>query len=88
VSAQEAGLLPISQHALKFHGRLAYHDYEGIALGLDNALAGGQALRVPGVQVQALTAEQFETADSAEIVQLTWQAARRLIDAQAAQFQS
>lgn len=32
VSAQEAGLLPISQHALKFYGRLAYHDYEGIAL--------------------------------------------------------
>lgn len=35
VSAQQGGLLPISQHALRFHGRLAYHDYEGIALGLD-----------------------------------------------------
>jgi ribulose-5-phosphate 4-epimerase/fuculose-1-phosphate aldolase len=34
VSAQKAGLLPISQHALKFHGHLAYHDYEGIALDL------------------------------------------------------
>ncbi|CAB3787627.1 hypothetical protein LMG28688_02506 [Paraburkholderia caffeinitolerans] len=32
VSAQEQGLLPISQHALKFYGKLAYHDYEGIAL--------------------------------------------------------
>lgn len=32
VSAQEEGLLPISQHALKFYGRLSYHDYEGIAL--------------------------------------------------------
>lgn len=32
VSAQEHGLLPISQHALKFHGKLGYHDYEGIAL--------------------------------------------------------
>lgn len=32
VSAQRCGLLPISQHALKFHGHLAYHDYEGIAL--------------------------------------------------------
>ncbi|MBR8257558.1 class II aldolase/adducin family protein [Burkholderia ambifaria] len=32
VSAQEEGLLPISQHALKFYGRLGYHDYEGIAL--------------------------------------------------------
>ncbi|WP_434652491.1 class II aldolase/adducin family protein [Pseudomonas sp. R3-56] len=32
VSAQEDGLLPISQHALKFYGKLAYHPYEGIAL--------------------------------------------------------
>ncbi|RJG13577.1 class II aldolase/adducin family protein [Pseudomonas cavernicola] len=32
VSAQEEGLLPISQHALKFYKRLGYHDYEGIAL--------------------------------------------------------
>lgn len=35
VSAQQDGLLPISQHALKFYGRLAYHGYEGIALDLD-----------------------------------------------------
>jgi ribulose-5-phosphate 4-epimerase/fuculose-1-phosphate aldolase len=32
VSAQKDGLLPISQHALKFYGRLSYHPYEGIAL--------------------------------------------------------
>ncbi len=35
VAAQKHGLLPISQHALKFYGRLAYHGYEGIALDLD-----------------------------------------------------
>lgn len=35
VSAQEHGLLPISQHALKFYGCLGYHGYEGIALDLD-----------------------------------------------------
>jgi len=35
VSAQEHGLLPISQHALKFYEKLAYHQYEGIALSLD-----------------------------------------------------
>jgi ribulose-5-phosphate 4-epimerase/fuculose-1-phosphate aldolase len=35
VSAQENGLLPITQHALKFYGKLSYHDYEGIALDLD-----------------------------------------------------
>ena len=32
VSAQKHGLLPISQHAMKYYGHLAYHDYEGIAL--------------------------------------------------------
>lgn len=31
VSAQPAGLLPASQHALRFYGHLAYHDYEGLA---------------------------------------------------------
>jgi ribulose-5-phosphate 4-epimerase/fuculose-1-phosphate aldolase len=35
VSAQQDGLLPISQHALIVLPRLAYHDYEGIALNLD-----------------------------------------------------
>lgn len=34
VSAQEAGLLPLSQHALIVLPQLAYHDYEGIALNL------------------------------------------------------
>jgi len=32
VAAQAEGLLPISQHALKFYNRIGYHDYEGIAL--------------------------------------------------------
>jgi ribulose-5-phosphate 4-epimerase/fuculose-1-phosphate aldolase len=35
VSAQKQGLLPISQHALRFYGRLSYHGYEGIALDLE-----------------------------------------------------
>jgi ribulose-5-phosphate 4-epimerase/fuculose-1-phosphate aldolase len=35
VSAQKDGLLPLSQHALIVLPRLAYHDYEGIALNLD-----------------------------------------------------
>ena len=35
VIAQKQGLLPISQHALRFYGRMAYHGYEGIALDLD-----------------------------------------------------
>jgi ribulose-5-phosphate 4-epimerase/fuculose-1-phosphate aldolase len=35
VSAQKDGLLPLSQHSMKFYGRLAYHGYEGIALDLD-----------------------------------------------------
>lgn len=35
VSATQEGLLPISQHALIALPQLAYHDYEGIALDLD-----------------------------------------------------
>ncbi|MBF8780248.1 class II aldolase/adducin family protein [Pseudomonas fulva] len=35
VSAQRDGLLPISQHALGFYSRVTYHEYEGVALDLD-----------------------------------------------------
>ena len=35
VAAQKDGLLPLSQHALIIGTMLAYHDYEGIALNLD-----------------------------------------------------
>jgi ribulose-5-phosphate 4-epimerase/fuculose-1-phosphate aldolase len=35
VAAQKKGLLPLSQHALAVLPGLAYHDYEGIALNLD-----------------------------------------------------
>jgi len=35
VSSQKDGLLPLNQWSLQFTDRLAYHDYEGIALDLD-----------------------------------------------------
>ncbi|MCI3273948.1 class II aldolase/adducin family protein [Streptomyces cylindrosporus] len=35
VAAQRDGLLPVNQMSLEFHGRLGYHDYEGVALDLD-----------------------------------------------------
>jgi len=35
VAAQEQGLLPISQHAMRFTNSIGYHDYEGLALELD-----------------------------------------------------
>lgn len=35
VSAQADGLLPLDQHAMMVCGDVAYHDYEGIALDLD-----------------------------------------------------
>ncbi|HEX5777059.1 MAG TPA: class II aldolase/adducin family protein, partial [Caulobacteraceae bacterium] len=35
VAAQAEGLLPLSQHALIVMSNIAYHDYEGIALNLD-----------------------------------------------------
>jgi ribulose-5-phosphate 4-epimerase/fuculose-1-phosphate aldolase len=35
VASQEQGLLPISQHAMRLYGQLCYHDYEGIALDIE-----------------------------------------------------
>ena len=35
VACLKEGLMPLTQHALKFYGHLAYHDYEGVALDLD-----------------------------------------------------
>ncbi|MEJ0041496.1 MAG: class II aldolase/adducin family protein [Rhizomicrobium sp.] len=35
VSAQKDGLLPLDQHAMMIAGEMAYHDYEGVALDLD-----------------------------------------------------
>jgi ribulose-5-phosphate 4-epimerase/fuculose-1-phosphate aldolase len=35
VAAQSEGLLPISQTAMAVYNRLSYHDYEGIAVDLD-----------------------------------------------------
>jgi ribulose-5-phosphate 4-epimerase/fuculose-1-phosphate aldolase len=35
VSTQSEGLLPLNQHALRWYNRIAYHDYEGIALDLE-----------------------------------------------------
>ncbi len=50
VSAQACGLLPISQYALQFYNRVAYHDYEGLAFDraecerLGNDLGDKQAM--------------------------------------------
>ncbi|MGW7521296.1 class II aldolase/adducin family protein [Streptomyces sp. NPDC054796] len=35
VAAQREGLLPLSQMSMEFYGRVGYHDYEGVALNLD-----------------------------------------------------
>jgi ribulose-5-phosphate 4-epimerase/fuculose-1-phosphate aldolase len=35
VASQKQGLLPLNQHAMRFHNRIGYHDYEGVALDLD-----------------------------------------------------
>jgi ribulose-5-phosphate 4-epimerase/fuculose-1-phosphate aldolase len=34
VAAQKRGLLPLTQHAMRFTDCIAYHDYEGVALDL------------------------------------------------------
>ena len=35
VAALEEGLLPVNQISMQFYDRLAYHDYEGVSLDLD-----------------------------------------------------
>ncbi len=35
VSAQKCGLLPLSMAAIRFYGHLAYHDYEGVVLDVE-----------------------------------------------------
>ena len=35
VSSLQEGLLPYTQHAARFHERMGYHDYEGVAVDLD-----------------------------------------------------
>lgn len=35
VSSQEEGLLPLSQFAMRFYKRQSFHDYEGVAIDLD-----------------------------------------------------
>ena len=35
VSAMKCGLLPISQHAMRIQRSVTYHDYEGVALNMD-----------------------------------------------------
>ena len=35
VSGQEEGLLPLSQFAMRFYRRQAFHDYEGVAIDMD-----------------------------------------------------
>jgi ribulose-5-phosphate 4-epimerase/fuculose-1-phosphate aldolase len=35
VAAMQEGLLPLSQHAQLFTGRIGYHDYEGLAIDID-----------------------------------------------------
>jgi ribulose-5-phosphate 4-epimerase/fuculose-1-phosphate aldolase len=34
VAAQQQGLLPLNQMSMEFYGRVAYHDFEGVALNL------------------------------------------------------
>lgn len=87
VGMQEGGLLPLSPYALRFHGELAYHDYEGIAMTEDEqarlvhdlGARHAMLLRNHGsLTVGRTIAEAFvlmETLDRACAVQLQAQAA-------------
>ena len=48
LSTLPEGLLPLTQHAMRLHGRIGYHDYEGIALSsgeLERAAGSENRLR-------------------------------------------
>ena len=45
VAAMKDGLLPLSQHAQLFYGRVSYHDYEGLAIDIDERPAAGAGPR-------------------------------------------
>jgi len=93
VSAQKNGLLPISQHALRTYGMLTYHDYEGIALDLDErGRLGGDLgptskamiLRNHGLlSVGKTVSEAFEIMyylDTAWEISKCWKAMLRMLD--------
>ncbi|BBK29642.1 ribulose-5-phosphate 4-epimerase/fuculose-1-phosphate aldolase [Stella humosa] len=44
LSCLEEGLLPLNQFALEFYGNVGYHDYEGVALDLDEQARLGRDL--------------------------------------------
>ena len=50
LSGMKRGLRPLSQNAMRFHGRIGYHEYEGLTDGFDerdrivSALGGNRAL--------------------------------------------
>ena len=51
VSAQKQGLLPLTQNAMLFYEQLGYHDYEGIAISLDERARLVQALGNAGAMI-------------------------------------
>lgn len=100
LSSQKEGLLPLNQRALAILPRLAYHDYEGIALNLDErarlvAHLGGKSqliLRNHGTLALGATAGEawqriygLEKAASAQVRTLTAGRDGVLIAPQAAQ---
>ena len=54
VSIMQRGLLPISQYALRFYGKVAYHDYEGATLVPGERKRLQECVRDPNVSVLVL----------------------------------
>ena len=62
VSAMKCGLLPISQHSMRVQREVTYHDYEGIALDMDERAS--LARNDPALLLEAL--EAVESTSSTE----------------------
>src|SRR6266446_4696006 len=89
VSAHKCGLLPISQPAMMVQQQVAYHDYEGIALEMDERSRMARDLHNVQLMSQAAadTAAQQFRRESRPAQQKDWPALLRLLDRKAIRYQ-
>ena len=76
VSAQEQGLLPLTQHAMMFYERVGHHGYESFA---NLAGSGGAPLRLPDTDAARLTSQHNKDGFTDERFEIVWRACLGMI---------
>src|SRR5829696_3873253 len=78
VACQKQGLLPLNQWSLQFTGCLAYHDYEGIALDLDEReRLVAEAFKLMHNLERSCRAQLAVQSSGAEVIELSAAVARK-----------